>query len=225
MEKSQCPQNKRRWAGSRVSWAQAVGRQASPCTKVPWSGSFSPLRLEGVAEMQLSSEEMWVREEAKRGRRGWSPGTARDDRPGKAPRVHSLLGTRSRKPPPPRAAGGLGQNPHPRSRECGNLCQHVPKAGPGEAGAGGGAGPCHRMGWWMSPNWEALEGPGVKDVRAGDRVRRVLRGVARAVSLPSEPSGTLAVQSLRPTVGGGATGGTGASETLAWGPWSGMPVL
>lgn len=41
----------------------------------------------------------------------------------------------------------------------------------------------------MSPNWEALEGPGVKDVRAGDRVRRVLRGVARAVSLPSEPSG------------------------------------
>lgn len=37
--------------------------------------------------------------------------------------------------------------------------------------------------------------------------------------------GTLAVQSLRPTVVGGATGGAGASETLAWGPWSGMSVL
>ena len=69
MEKSQPPPAPEKAEASGVEGSPGSGGGGPlPAPRCPLSGSFSPLRLELVAETQLSLEETWVRAETKRGR-------------------------------------------------------------------------------------------------------------------------------------------------------------
>ena len=103
----------------------------------------------------------------------------REGRPSwQSPMRLQLAGDKITKTPATRSSRRPGSDPPPQVTGVREPLPACPQSRPGRGwgrGWGWSLSP-HGTGrpQWMIPNWEALEGPGVKDVRAGDGVRRVL---------------------------------------------------